>query len=182
MGHRVNLFRPSSRVTQRRARVIVTALAEHDDRLLMVQLARGRFSGFWLLPSATVEEGTVEETARNMLLERTGYAAVEQHLACVQEEPRADVLSLRFVFATQVEEKAAGPSDLEIAKASWITREMAREVLSERDVVPTLGVMRLVRAWADNLVLPPLDTLDNEMPCPCSSGFAYRGCCGWDAH
>jgi len=32
MGHRVNLFRPSSRVTQRRARVIVTALAEHDDR------------------------------------------------------------------------------------------------------------------------------------------------------
>lgn len=160
--------------------MIVTALAEHDDRLLMVQLARGRFAGFWLLPSATVEQDTVEETARQMLPERTGYRPAEQRLACVQEEPRTGILSLRMVFATRVEELAAAPSDPEIAQASWMTREVAREVLTERDVVPALGVMRLIRAWTENTMLPPLDSLDIEMPCPCDSGFSYRGCCGWD--
>jgi len=180
MSHRIHRFRPVSRIAQRKARVIVTALAEHDERLLMVQLARGRFAGFWLLPSATVEDGTVEETARSMFLERTGYSVVEQRLAGVQEEPRTGVLSLRLVFAMQIEELAMGPSDPEIARISWMTREMAQEALAERDMVPTLGVMHLVRAWVENLVLPPLDTLDNEMPCPCGSSYSYRGCCGWD--
>jgi len=182
MGHRANVFRPSSRIAQRKTRVIVTAMAEQDERLLLVQLARGRFAGYWLLPSATVEEKTVEETARSMFLERTGYSAVEQRLSCVQEEPRTGVLSLRLIFTTQAEELAMGPSDPEIAKVNWLTRGMAQEVLAERDVVPTLGVMRLISAWAENLVLPPMETLDNEMPCPCDSSFSYRGCCGWDAN
>lgn len=160
--------------------MIVTALAVHDERLLMVRLARGRFAGFWLLPSATVEEGTVEETARNMFLERTGYTVTEQQLACVQEEAKTGILSLRLIFATRVREPEAAPGDPEIAQASWMSREMAREVLTERDMVPVLGVMRLARAWADNIALPPLDTLDSEMPCPCGSGFSFRGCCGWD--
>jgi uncharacterized protein YchJ len=76
---------------------------------------------------------------------------------------------------------ATGPADPEISRISWMTREMAREALTERDMVPTLGVMHLVQAWADHLVLPPMETLDIEMPCPCGSGFSYRGCCGWDA-
>ncbi|MHB9106166.1 MAG: NUDIX hydrolase [Armatimonadota bacterium] len=160
--------------------MIVTALAEHDEQLLMVQLARGRFAGFWLLPSVTVEDGTVEETARSMFLERTGYSVIEQRLAGVQEEPRTGMLSLRLVFATQAQELATGPSDPDIAKVRWLTREMAREVLTERDVVPTLGVMRLISAWEENLVLPLMETLDYEMPCPCGSSFSYRGCCGWD--
>jgi len=180
MSHRVNLFRTGSRIAQRKARVIVTALAVHDERLLMVQLARGCFAGFWLLPSATVEENTVEETARMMLPERTGYVASEQHLACVQEEPKTGVLSLRFIFTTRIGELTATPGDPDIAKVSWMTREMAREVLTERDLVPTLGVMHLVQAWAENLVLPPLETLDSEIACPCGSGFSYHGCCGWD--
>lgn len=181
MSHRVNRFRPVSRPAQRKARVIVTALAEQDERLLMVQLARGRFAGFWLLPSATVEDDTVEETARGMLPERTGYAAAGQRLIGVQEEPRTGVLSLRMVFAMQAVGGAAETSDQEIAKVGWMTRETAQEVLAERDVVPALGVMHLVRAWVERLALPPLATLDNEMPCPCGSGFSYRGCCGWDA-
>jgi ADP-ribose pyrophosphatase YjhB (NUDIX family) len=162
------------------ARLIATALVEHEDRLLLVQLASGRFAGFWLLPSASVEQGTVAETAARMLPERTGCFPTEQQLVCVQEEPKTGVLAVRFVFDMQIREETVPITDPEIAALRWITRDDALEILEERDMVPTLGVMHLLRAWADKIVLPPLATLDIETLCPCGSGFSYRGCCGWD--
>ena len=145
----------------------------------MVQLAAGRFAGFWLLPSASVEEGSLAETAAKMLPERAGYLPVAQQLVSVQEEPKTGVLALRFVFAAQAGEGTA-PRDPEIARACWMDRDAVTELLAERELVPTLGVMHLARAWAEQIVLPPLATLTEETACPCGSGFSYRGCCGWD--
>lgn len=181
MARRANSFRPSNRAAVRQgARLIATALVEREDRLLLVQLASGRFAGFWLLPSASVEQGTVADTAAQMLTARTGYITTDQKLACVQEEPKTGLLAVRFVFAMQVSTETVPRSDPEIAALRWITRDEAVEILEERDLVPTLGVMHLLRAWAEQIVLPLLATLDIEMPCPCGSGFSYRGCCGWD--
>ncbi|MHB9024061.1 MAG: NUDIX domain-containing protein [Armatimonadota bacterium] len=164
----------------RAARIIVTALAARDDTLLLAQLARGRFAGFWLLPSATVEEGTVAETARQMMPERTGYPITDQRLVSVIEEPVGPVLALRFVFLTAVGERNESASDPEIARVDWFTRSALRELLTEREVVPSLGVMSLVRGWAEGLALEPLETLVEDALCPCGSGHRYQGCCGWD--
>jgi ADP-ribose pyrophosphatase YjhB (NUDIX family) len=165
---------------RRAVRAVATVLAERDGSLLLCQLARGPYAGFWLLPSAAVETGTVAETARTVLPLRTGYAG-ELTLAGVLEEPRLTALSLRFVFrAAQVAEQ--GPkADPEILQARWFTRAAVTEVLAERDVVPTLGVMALLRAWVDDTPLDALEVVVDDMQCPCGSGFSFKGCCGWDA-
>lgn len=183
MARRANSYRAHSG-GQRRARqvrVIVTALAERDGQLLLTQLASGQFAGFWLLPSASVEEGAVAWAAAAMLLERTGYPVLEQKLLTVVEETKIDVHSLRFVFAVQAGERQSGNANPEIVQARWFSRAAVREVLQERDVVPTLGVMSLLRAWVDERPLLTLESLDEKAPCPCGSGFAFTGCCGWDA-
>ncbi|MHB9129498.1 MAG: hypothetical protein ACYDBB_00220 [Armatimonadota bacterium] len=166
---------------QQQTRLIVTALAETDERLLLGQLARGPFAGFWLLPSATVEHGSVERTLREMMPERTGYPVVGQQLASVLEESKPELLLLRFVFRVQAGECAGAHQDQEIAQVRWVPRHTVRLILSERDVVPNLGVMSLVRAWAEGTPMRPLETLIEDCLCPCGSGFRYPGCCGWDA-
>lgn len=182
MRRRVNSSRVNNRQQARQqTRVIVTALTERDDHLLLAQLARGRFAGFWLLPSATVEEGTVVDTARKMMPERTGYPVLDQRLVSVVEEPKIGVLALRFVFRTQVIEPASELTDMEIVQARWFSRDAVREVLAERDIVPNLGVMSLIRSWVEGMALSPLELLVEDALCPCGSGFGFRGCCGWDA-
>ncbi|HEY3415771.1 MAG TPA: NUDIX domain-containing protein [Armatimonadota bacterium] len=161
-------------------RIIVTALLERDDSLLLAQLAHGRFAGFWLLPSATVDESTVAATARRMVPERTGYPVAEQTLLSVVEEPMTQVLALRFVFSTQVGEQNGPPEDPEIARVHWFTRSALQDLLAEREVVPALGVMSLLRGWAEGLFLQPLETLNEDTLCPCGSGHRYAACCGWD--
>ncbi len=182
MARRANSYRAHN-VGQRRARqvrVIVTAIVERQGQLLMTQLAQGQFAGFWLLPSGTVEEGTVERAVAVMLRERTGYPALEQKLLGVVEETKLDVLSLRFVFAMQVGEREYENANPEILQARWFSREAVGEVLDERDVVPNFGVMSLLRAWVDARPLKALESLDDQALCPCGSGFAFTGCCGWD--
>ncbi len=183
MGRRASSFRVNNRRARsgQECRVIVTALAEREDHLLLAQLARGPFAGFWLLPSATPDEGTVDDTARRLLPERTGYAVTDQRLVSVVEEPKIGVLALRFVFQAAVAESAGAIEDGEIVQARWFSRDAVCEVLEERDVVPNLGVMSLVRAWADGMPLPTLALVREDALCPCGSGFGYRGCCGWDA-
>ena len=162
-------------------RAIATALVEHDDHLLLCQLARGEYAGFWLLPSASVDEGTVLEAARRMLPERTGYTATALDLMSVVEEPKTHALSLRFVFSAGVAELKADQSDTDILQVRWFSREAAKELLAERDVVPNLGVMSLVRAWTDGIAMRSLELLDENALCPCGSGYGFRGCCGWDS-
>lgn len=174
-------MRPYHRRTARPARLIATALVVRDGRLLLAQLAKGRLAGFWLLPSAMVEEGTVADTAWKMLPERTGVTPAAQVLNRVQEEPHAGALAVRFLFAVQAADWDAPHRDGEIARVGWFTREDARELLAERELVPTLGVLHAVRAWADAVELPTMKTLTEDVSCPCGSGFNYRGCCGWDA-
>lgn len=183
MGHRVNSFRGSSRPLRdhQSTRVIVTALVERDDHLLLVQLARGRFAGFWLLPSATVATGTVVGAVTGMVQERTGYRVTDHRLLGVVEEAMLGVLSLRFVFSVRVDQDAKPIADADIARATWFSRDAAGEVLEERDVVPTLGVMALVRAWAERTPVQPLESLVSDALCPCGSGHGFAGCCGWDA-
>ena len=181
MRRRVNYSKPNSRPPQE-TRLIATILAEQADALLLVQLARGRYAGYWLLPSSGVDVGTVDAAARALLPARTGYQAETLALASVVEEPKTGVLAVRFVFRATVSARTEPLGDAEIAQARWFSRDAAREVLAERDVVPTLGVMALMRAWAEGIALPPLETLSpDDAPCPCGSGFRYRGCCGWDA-
>ncbi len=158
-----------------------TALVERDDHLLLCQLARGEYAGFWLLPSASVDEGTVQQTAAAMLPERTGYLAETLGLVSVVEEPKVQALSLRIVFAATVKEPQAEHGDTDIMQARWFAKAAAGEVLEERDVVPNLGVMALIRAWADGVPLQLLELLDENALCPCGSGYRYRGCCGWDS-
>lgn len=155
-------------------------IAERDDHLLLCQLTRGEYAGFWLLPSASVDDGTVQQTALAMLPERTGYAAESLELLSVVEEPKVRALSLRFVFSAQVREPQGTHTDTDIVQARWFSRAAVREVLNERDVVPNLSVMALVRAWADGRALQPLEVLDENALCPCGSGYRFRGCCGWD--
>ncbi len=178
MGHRLH---STVRRRGRPARLIATALIVRDARLLLAQLARGRFAGFWLLPSATVEDGTVAETAQRMVPERTGFAPTALTLRGVQEEPHAGVLAERFVFGVDVALPGRPHADGDIARVAWLAREGVRELLAEREVVPTLGVLHLLRQWADGGEVPPLTTLTDDAPCPCGSGFGYPGCCGWDA-
>lgn len=181
MRQRVSSFRVNNKSPRAlQTRVIVTALLEQDDYLLLVQLARGRFAGYWLLPSATVEEQMLEQTLRQMAPERTGYPVSEPRLVSVVEESRTDTRVLRFVFQACVGTQTGSPSDVEIASARWFSHAAAREVLEERDVVPTLGVMALIRGWAEGITLSPLESLVDDVLCPCGSGFRYPGCCGWD--
>lgn len=165
----------------RRSRLIVTALLEDDGRLLLGQLATGRFAGFWLLPSATVEESSLIESARLMARARTGRTVGALSLASVVEEPRAGVLALRFVFAGMPGATEADP-DHELRQVRAFTREEAVGVVTERDAVPTLGVMALIRAWGEGIAPRALETLPEDVQCPCGSGFTYKGCCGWDSH
>jgi ADP-ribose pyrophosphatase YjhB (NUDIX family) len=169
------------RAPEQQTRLVVTALAETDNRLLLGQLARGPVAGFWLLPSATVEHGSVERTVRQMMPERTGYPVAGQQLVSVLEESKPELLLLRLVFRVQTGECAGAHEDREIAQVRWVTRHAVRQILTERDVVPNLGVMSLVRAWAEGTPLRPLETLIEDCLCPCGSGFRYPGCCGWDA-
>jgi ADP-ribose pyrophosphatase YjhB (NUDIX family) len=162
-------------------RAIATALIERDDHLLLCQLARGEYAGFWLLPSASVDADTVLRTAQAMLPERTGYLATTLALVSVIEEPKVNALSLRFVFTAAVAEPPAPHDDTEIVQSRWFSKTAAREVLAERDVVPNLGVMSLIRAWADGVALRSLELLDENALCPCGTGYGFRGCCGWDA-
>ncbi len=181
MGRRVNSFRTNKRAEVRQVtRPVVTVLAEADDCLLLVQLARGPFAGFWLLPSATVERGTIAECLRELVPARTGYAVAAARLCSVVEEPRADVLLVRFVFSVQVGAREAA-TDQEMAQARWFSRAAAREVLEERDVVPTLGVMALIRGWSERTPLRELELVVDDALCPCGSGDRFRACCGWDA-
>lgn len=183
MRHQANSFRRNSqsRRTSQSCRVIVTALIERDEHLLLTQLAQGKFAGFWLLPSGTPDAGTVEQTASTLVATRTGYPVVEQRLCSVIEEPRQGVLALRFVFRTTVGERISAVDDPEIAQARWFSRTAVSELLAERDAVPNLGVMSLLRSWVEKTVLTPLELLCEDALCPCGSGHAYRGCCGWDA-
>jgi ADP-ribose pyrophosphatase YjhB (NUDIX family) len=162
-------------------RVLVTALLVSDGRLLLAQLAAGPWAGYWLLPSATVETGTIEDAARTMTRERTGYALRDPRLLTVIEEARAGVRILRFAFAGGVGDRDPEHRDPELARTGWFSREAVAQVLQERDVQPTLGVMSLLRAWADGVTPEPLETLVDDALCPCGSGFRYPGCCGWDA-
>lgn len=181
MARRVSWSRVNSRrPLHRPARVVVTALSERDDSLLLVQLAKGPLAGFWLLPSATVEEGSCIGTLRRMLPERTGHPVATERLLSVIEEPKLDVHLLRFAFAVTVGEKEQAPSDPEIARARWFQRAQVRDLLAEREVVPNLGVMSLVRAWAYENELQPLEVLLEDTLCPCGSSYRYPGCCGWD--
>ena len=142
-------------------RVIATALIEHEERLLLAQLARGRFAGFWLLPSATVEQDTVAETAWQLLPFRTGVTPSSLELRGVQEEMQTGALALRFVFAGTA--APGGPhADGDIARVGWLTRDAVCELLAERELVPTLGVLHLARAWAGDITLPPLVALDES--------------------
>lgn len=183
MARRANLSRVNNwpRRRERETRVIVAALVEREEHLLLTQLARGRFAGFWLLPSSSVESGTVAESVGRMVQERTGYEVRQSHLLCVQEEPKVDVLALRFVFHVTVGERESAVADPEISQARWFSRAAVQEVLEERDVVPNLGVMTLIRAWCDKTPLCMLEALSEEAWCPCGSGHHFRGCCGWDA-
>jgi len=181
MRRQVSSFRANNRAARApQARLIVTALIEQDDSLLLVQLAHGRFAGFWLLPSATVEAEPIERTLRCMVPERTGYPVVDQQLLSVLEEARVDAHTVRFVYRVQVGEKEGQPADAEIATSRWFSREAARQVLEERDIVPTLGVMSLVRSWVEGIPPGPLELMVDDAQCPCGSGFRYPGCCGWD--
>jgi ADP-ribose pyrophosphatase YjhB (NUDIX family) len=162
-------------------RVIATALAERDDHLLLVQLARGPFAGFWLLPSATVEQGTVVDTVQALAPQRVGGTFHDPQLLSVVEEPRLQMLILRFVFAVAVEEPLQTPEDIEIARAVWFARTAVRDVLAERDVVPNLGVMSLLRSWVEGIALRPLELLTEDALCPCGSGYRFPGCCGWES-
>ena len=162
-------------------RLIAAVLAVRDQRLLLLQLARGPFAGYWLLPSATVETGTVEEAVRRLLPARSGYVVAAQQLAGVLEEPRPGLLVLRFIFTVEPGAHADRPGDTDIAQGRWCTRAEARELLEERDIVPHLGVMTLVRGWVDETPLPPHTVLhEHDALCPCGSGYSFRGCCGWD--
>ena len=195
MRRRVRSYRVNNRLHQHSARhrVLVTALVEQAEQLLLVQLARGRFAGFWLLPSATVEDSSIEQTLCHMLPERTGYAAesgtalparetrTKYELLTVLEEPHVNSFALRFVFSARVSEAGGSPTDGDIAAARWFSRAAVAAVLEERDVVPTLGVMLLLRGWADGNTPAPLQSLHDDITCPCGSGFSYAGCCGWDA-
>ena len=83
--------------------------------------------------------------------------------------------------APHVGDSVGAPSDGEIARVHWFPRASALAVLEERDVVPTLGVMRLIRGWAEGTALAALEAPREDAPCPCGSGYSYPGCCGWDA-
>ena len=148
MARRANLSRVNNwpRRRERETRVIVAALVEREEHLLLTQLARGRFAGFWLLPSSSVESGPWRSGGAHAA-ERTGYEVRQSHLLCVQEEPKVDVLALRFVFHVTVGERESAVADPEIAQARWFSRAAVQEVLEERDVTPNLGVMSLIRAW-----------------------------------
>lgn len=161
-------------------RLTVTAILERDNKLLLTQLASGRFAGFWLLPSASLAEGTLEAEVKAMVLTRTGYPVTAQRLACVLEEPRAHTAALRFVFTADIAEQEQAISDVEIVQARWFSRVAVQELLAERDVVPALGVMTLLQTWADGRALPAHQVLIDDALCPCGSGFNYPGCCGWD--
>ena len=115
-----------------------------------------------------------------MMFERTGHEVAEQHLLSVLEEPRHEVLALRFVFATALHGVSSGPVNTDFAQVRWFSRLAARGMLEERDAVPTLGVMSLIRGWADGVALRPHELLLEDAFCPCGSGFRYPGCCGWD--
>lgn len=179
-GNSSNMSRGSHRKRGIPARLITTALIERDEHVLLTQLASGRFAGFWLLPSATVDEEPIEMTTRRMVLERTGNSVVSLRLVSVLEECKTDVRTLRFIFETVVAAQEQGIHDPEIVQARWFSREAVCEVLAERDVVPTLGVMGLLRAWAEATSLPVHQLLVEDSPCPCGSGHQYPGCCGWD--
>jgi ADP-ribose pyrophosphatase YjhB (NUDIX family) len=161
-------------------RLIATALIEREGNLLLVQLAKGSLAGFWLLPSATVEDGSVEQTAQTMILERTGHPVRAMELLSVLEESRPDVLLLRFLFRAEVGAREAAIADPEIVQARWFSRTAVLEVLEERDVVPNLGVMSVLRAWADGVIPRPLEPILHDALCPCGSGDRYRSCCGWE--
>lgn len=178
MTRPANSYRPNKRGQTLRA--VATVMVARNEGLLLCQLARGEYAGFWLLPSASVDEGTVKQTAQTILRERTGYSADALELASVIEEPKVRALSLRFVFTAEVAEPPAPHTDADILRSRWFSNTAAREVLEERDVVPNLGVMSLVRAWADGITLRPLEVLDENAQCPCGSGYRFRGCCGWD--
>lgn len=183
MGRRGNSFNTSRGPRRRRempTRVIATAIVEREESILLTQLATGRFAGYWLLPSASVAENTIPDTVRDMVLERTGHEVIDLNLLSVLEEPKTDARALRFVFAATVAELGRAIMDTEIAQARWFTRPAVREVLDERDVVPALGVMALLRAWADGTALPAYQVLRDDAVCPCGSGYLYAGCCGWD--
>ena len=181
MRRRGNSFKANKHPQVTPTRLIVTALLESNERLLLAQLAAGPFAGFWLLPSATVETGTVEGAARQMVRDRTGHEMRDPRLLTVVEEGRVGVRALRFAFTSGVGERDPGHRDLELARTGWFSREAAALVLTERDVVPTLGVLSLIRAWADGITPEPLETLVEDVLCPCGSGYGYLGCCGWDA-
>lgn len=156
-------------------------LAEQQQRLLLVQLARGPFANFWLLPSTIVEQVGLAKCAVDMLRTHTGYSVCEQELISVLEEPLVGGLTMRMVFRASVNEQASSIIDPDIAQARWFSREAIVQLLQEREVVPRLGILSLLRAWAEQIPLRPLETLVDNALCPCGSGFQFRGCCGWDA-
>ena len=160
--------------------MITTALFERDAQLLLLQLGRGRFAGYWLLPSATVDSGTLEETTRTMVLERSGYTPSVIHLSGMLEEASVERLILRMVYQVQAAERQSAIREVDIAQARWFSREAVDEILHERDIVPNLGVMTLLRDWCEARVPAAHAVLADDAACPCDSGFAYRGCCGWD--
>ncbi|HEX2948774.1 MAG TPA: hypothetical protein VHV83_04280 [Armatimonadota bacterium] len=162
-------------------RMIGAALIERDDQLLLVQLADGPFAGFWLLPSVSIDDGTVDSAIATMVFARTGHPVLQSHLISVIQEPKIGTLALRFLFRVRVGDRLSGITDHDIAQARWFSRDAVHELLEERDTVPNLGVMSVIRAWVDGVELAPLETLLNDALCPCGSGFRFTGCCGWDA-
>lgn len=161
-------------------RLVTTTVVEADNALLLTQLAKGPFAGFWLLPSTAVDAGTVQQTARRMVIARTGYPVVEQQLAAVLEETRPGLLILRFLFRAKVGARECVIDESDIAQARFFSRQAVRDVLEERDIVPNLAVMSVVRSWLEGTALEAMHTLDEAAFCPCGSGFRFTGCCGWD--
>ncbi len=172
-------FRKPGRISHE-IRPVVMVMVEKNDYILLCQLAKGEYAGYWLLPSNTLENG-LENTVLNIVKERLNTDVIELKMIGVTEEKDfAQHYIYRFLFSAKLLDDPYCVDDNDYFQCKWFSREAANEMLQEKDAVPKIGIMGIIKKWADGENIMPLTEFDENMECPCGSGYGYRGCCGWD--
>ncbi len=169
-----------SRMINKDFHPIVMVMAEKDNHLLLCQLAKGEYAGYWLLPSMTLENG-LQHTAEKVITEKLNTTAETLKMICVSEEKDFSLNQIyRFIFTARLTDEPDCSNENNYFQCRWFSRVAAGEMLEEKDAVPKIGIMAIIQKWANNEELPLFVEFDDNMICPCGSGYGYRGCCGWD--
>ena len=107
-------------INYRNPRIVVGAVVEHDNRILLCRRAIPPRTGYWTMPAGYLETGeTAAAGARREAEEEAGARIAIDRTLGIYSLPRISLIQLIFAARLVHPEIAPGPESLEVGLFTW---------------------------------------------------------------